>query len=82
VSERASYSSHLSKQDQLERILSKYFQDVDQVVILKVSTNQLQGELVYEANPGGASKYYHLYHGFIPFTSIVEAKICYNKHSY
>lgn len=72
---------HLAKEDQLENILLKYFSDADQVVILKVVTDQLQGELVYEANPGGSSKYYHLYRGFIPFTSIVEVKICYNKHS-
>lgn len=30
-------------------------------------------------NPGGANKYYHLYNGYIPFESVLEAKIVYQK---
>ena len=64
---------HFSKEDQLDRILSKYWSETP-FVILKVATDRLPGKLVFEANPGGASKYYHLYNGSIPLTSIVESK--------
>ncbi len=71
---------HFSRDDQVERIVSKYWSDVPQFVILKVDTDKLPGKLVYEANPGGSSKYYHLYDGSIPFHAIVESKIVYAKH--
>jgi len=70
---------HFSKEDQLERILDKYWADAEQVVILKIATEKLQGKLVYEVNPGGSTRYYHLYEGFIPFSSIAESKIIYRK---
>lgn len=66
---------HLSTKDQLDRITSKYWADVPEFVILKVATNRLTGRLVLEANPGGSSKYYHLYDGSIPLQSVVESKI-------
>lgn len=66
---------HFSKEDQLERILQKYWAEEDEVVILKIATALLQGRLVYETNPGGSAKYYHLYDGFIPYEAIQEAKI-------
>lgn len=69
---------HLSTQEQLDKIISKYWSDSSQFVILKLRVDQLKGELKYETNPGGTTKYYHLYRGFIPFDSIVESKIIYN----
>lgn len=66
---------HLSRDDQLERIILKYWPNATQYVILKIDTAKLQGKLVFEANPGGTSRYYHLYDGHIPFSSIVESKI-------
>ena len=72
---------HLSTEDQLERILGKYWADAPQFVILKIDTTQLKGRLVLEANPGGTTKYYHLYDGSIPVHSIVEAKIVYKSKS-
>ena len=65
---------HLSKEDQLERITEKYWSDVPEYIILKIETKQLPGRLVYETNPGGANKYYHLYDGSIPLKAVVEAK--------
>lgn len=44
------------------------------MVILKINTSKLIGEMVFESNPGGVAKYYHLYRGYIPFESILEAK--------
>ncbi len=61
---------HLSKEDQLNRVTEKYWSHVPEYVILKLETAKLPGKLVYEANPGGTSKYYHLYSGSIPLKAI------------
>lgn len=66
---------HFSTEEQLPRILTKYWADIPQFMVLKIASNELHGELVYEKNPGGAAKYYHLYNGNIPLRSIVEAKL-------
>jgi uncharacterized protein (DUF952 family) len=63
---------HLSKADQLERILSKYWTDKQVSVILKLDTSLLRGDLRYETNKGGLNKYYHLYDGLIPHLAIVK----------
>lgn len=62
---------HLSKDDQVDRIIDKYWKTQSEFVILKVKTDHLPGTLVYEANPGGTNKYYHLYAGSIPLKAIV-----------
>jgi uncharacterized protein (DUF952 family) len=69
---------HFSREDQLERITSKYWSSVPEYMILKISTAKLLGKLVLEANPGGTSKYYHLYDGSIPLDAITESKIVKN----
>ncbi len=66
---------HLSTEEQLDKIVAKYWSEIPQFVILKILTNQLEGELRYEVNPGGTTKYYHLYHGCIPHEAIVESKV-------
>ncbi len=60
---------HFSTEEQLERILTKYWSD-RAYVLLKVDTTQLPGEMKFETNPGGAAKYYHLYNGAIPLKSV------------
>lgn len=70
---------HFSKEDQVDRIITKYWSESPQFVVLKIDTNKLEGNLVYEANHGGSAKYYHLYNGFIPISSIVESTIIDNK---
>lgn len=66
---------HLATEEQLERIISKYWSHVPEYVLLKVDVDDLPGKLVYEANPGGTSKYYHLYEGEIPLRAISDAKL-------
>jgi len=66
---------HLSTEEQLGRILEKYWADVAQYVVLKLDVSKLRGRLQYEANPGGSTRYYHLYDGFIPFQAIREARL-------
>lgn len=70
---------HFSTQDQLEGIIRKYWNDAPQVVILKIDRKKLEGSLVFETNPGGTTRYYHLYGGLIPFDSIVDCKIVYQN---
>lgn len=62
---------HLSTGAQLPRITDKFFKGID-YVILKVETKKMQGRLVFETNPGGENKYYHLYDGVIPLEAVVE----------
>lgn len=66
---------HLAKEDQLDRITEKYWSNVPEYAVLKIEADQLPGRLVYEANPGGTNKYYHLYEGSIPLKAVLEAKI-------
>lgn len=70
---------HFSTEDQLQRIIGKYWADAPQLVILKIDSSKLEGELIFETNAGGSTKYYHLYKGFIPFSSILESRIIYQK---
>ncbi|MBS3904928.1 MAG: peptide deformylase [Simkania sp.] len=73
---------HFSKEDQLERVLAKYWSEAPQFVVLKIDTGKLQGDLVYEENRSGSEKYYHLYRGFIPFSAIKESTITYRESPY
>ena len=65
---------HFSTEDQLARILAKFWSDVKEAMVLTIDSSQLPGKLVYEVNPGGSAKYYHLYNGSIPLKAILEAK--------
>lgn len=64
---------HLAREDQLERIVKKYWSTVPEYIVLKIDTTKLPGNLVFEANPGGENKYYHLYDGSIPLKAVIDA---------
>jgi uncharacterized protein (DUF952 family) len=66
---------HLAREDQLDRIVGKYWDKNPEYVVLKIDTKKLPGKVVFEANPGGENKYYHLYDGSIPLKAVVESKI-------
>lgn len=66
---------HLATEEQLPRIAEKFWSQVPEYVILTLETKRLEGNLVLEANPGGTTKYYHLYKGAIPLTAVTESKI-------
>lgn len=66
---------HFSMEDQLERVIKKFWSDIPEFVVVKIETTKLPGKLLYEANPGGSNKYYHLYDGSIPLNAIVDSKI-------
>lgn len=69
---------HFSTEAQVEKTAAKFFADVPSYVVVKVDVSKLKGELVLEANPGGVSKYYHLYNGAIPRSAVVEYRIVTN----
>lgn len=62
---------HLATEEQLARIAQKFWNNKDHI-ILKLASKKLTGRLVYEANPGGATLYYHLYDGKVPLDAVVE----------
>lgn len=62
---------HLAEEGQVERIAKKFF-DAQLIVVLKLDPTRLLGQLVYESNPGGVSKYWHLYDGSIPMEAVVD----------
>lgn len=63
---------HLATEEQVDSTVEKFFKGQKEVVIVKLDTGKLKGELSFEANPGGTNKYYHLYQGSIPRASILE----------
>lgn len=65
---------HLAKKDQLPRILQKFWNNSDSI-ILKLVVKDLEGRLAYETNPGGTTKFYHLYDGNIPLEAVKDATI-------
>jgi len=62
---------HLAKQDQVIHVAQKFWNHTDYIV-LKVCSKKLIGRLIYENNPGGSNKYYHLYDGYIPLDAVAE----------
>ncbi|MCH1429410.1 MAG: DUF952 domain-containing protein [Chlamydiales bacterium] len=61
---------HFCELSQIDRIVNKFFKDVEEVFILEIDPSKLKGHLVKEKNPGGSTLYYHLYKGEIPLSSI------------
>jgi uncharacterized protein (DUF952 family) len=62
---------HFATKDQLNDIIVKYWSGVPKYVVLKIDAAKLPGKLVFEKNPGGTNKYYHLYKGSIPMDAVV-----------
>lgn len=69
---------NLATKEQLTRVIIKYWASSPDFVILKLETKKLPGKLVLEANPGGTTKYYHLYNGSIPLDAVVESHVMQN----
>ena len=69
---------HLAREDQLDRILSKYWAPIADYYLLTVDPKKLEGRLVFETNPGGTAKYYHLYNGKIPLSAVTKAILCHH----
>ncbi len=65
---------HLATEDQLDHVAQKFWKGKS-YLILKLDTGLLSGRLVYEANPGGSNRYYHLYDGKIELNAVVATHI-------
>ena len=66
---------HLAEAHQVERIANKFFSEYEEVVVVQLRTDELQGRLVKESNPGGEVKYYHLYDGFLPMKAVHSHRV-------
>lgn len=66
---------HLAEEHQVTRIAKKFFSKHAQVVVIQIRPDDLPGRLVKEANPGGTIKYFHLYDGYVPFTSVESHRV-------
>lgn len=62
---------HLATKEQVPRVCQKFWKGQDPLV-LKIDTSKITGRLVLEANPGGSTKFYHLYGGTIPLDAVLE----------
>lgn len=66
---------HFATKEQLQKVIDKFWEGTPSFLILKINAALLEGKLVFEANPGGSNKYYHLYHGKIPLSAVINAEI-------
>lgn len=64
---------HLATAEQLPQIAKKFWNNMDYIV-LTLDPPKLIGRLVWESNPGGTTKYYHLYEGVIPLEAVVDLR--------
>ncbi len=62
---------HLATREQLSHVEKKFWAGRE-YLILKIETEKMGGRLIHETNPGGVTKYYHLYDGVIPLEAVVE----------
>ena len=62
---------HLATKEQVPHVAEKFWKGLDHA-ILKIDSKKLVGRLIFETNPGGTNKYFHLYKGSIPADAIVE----------
>ncbi len=62
---------HLAKEDQVQYVVQKFWNGKS-YVILKLNPKKFIGRLMYETNPGGSTKYFHLYDGTIPLDAVIE----------
>lgn len=66
---------HFATEEQLGRVIEKFWEGKDYVV-LEFEVCRLPGRLVYETNPGGTMKYYHLYEGHLPKSALLDVGSC------
>ena len=65
---------HLAKEDQVEYVVHKFWNNADHIV-LKLASKKLIGHLICEYNSAKTSKFYHLYNGSMPLESVVDVSI-------
>jgi uncharacterized protein (DUF952 family) len=63
---------HLATENQVPYVIKKFWSNQN-YVLLKLDPKKFEGKLIYELNPGGTQKFYHLYNGKIPLTAVISA---------
>ena len=63
---------HLDSKEQVQKVLATFWSNTS-AWVLTMQTNALHGTLVHEKNPGGNTRYYHLYAGHIPMQAVLHA---------
>lgn len=71
---------HLATQEQYPKVLEKFWKGRE-VVLLTLDPSRLEGRLVFEKNPGGATLYPHLYDAEIPLQAVVSTQTTRSSHS-
>lgn len=66
---------HLATEEQLSKIIRKYWFEAPAFIVIEFEVSKLPGELRLECNPGGTTPYYHLYNGFLPQKAIASYEI-------
>ena len=66
---------HLCEEQQITKIISKFWSQEQQIVILMLDPEKLIGRLIKEKNSDGNTEYFHLYDGSIPLEAVVAVKI-------
>jgi len=61
---------HLAQEHQVDGVIKKFWKDTP-YLILTLDSSLLNGKLVLESNRPGGDRYYHLYNGSIPISSVV-----------
>lgn len=62
---------HLATEEQIIHVTEKFWKD-KAYLVLKLDPSKLKGRLVLETNPGGSTRYYHLYDGSIPLDAVTD----------
>lgn len=65
---------HMSTEDQVPKVLERYYDGVSGLVVLKVKTSQLKNELKYEKAPSDGDNYPHLF-GSLNVDAVVEVEM-------
>ncbi len=65
---------HICSQEQIQTIIDKFWSHEPILIIATIDSTQVVGRLEYETNPGGTTKYYHLYSGSVPITAVVDTE--------
>jgi len=62
---------HMATEEQVLRVIQKFWNGKG-YILLHLDPSKFNGTLKYESNPGGESKYYHLYDGSIPLSAVTK----------
>lgn len=63
---------HCSMEDQVQDIRERFYQGISDLILLKVDTDKLTSQLIYEWSPSVQNTFPHVY-GVINLDAVIEA---------